>query len=493
MSATPTRRRFLAASATLGSLAVLACAGPPSPPSSVPTRPPVRPALRPAPATPAAPPTTTLQPPPDPTAAPTPTPEPRSVDWWLTLSEPTWLAAVKAAGDQFRADHPSYTIRVTGGQTDFGKLIAGLSAGSAPDLLEPGALVPIAARGMARALDPYLPGSTIAPANFGPAMWANGQWQGQTLAIPALDHGPELGLIVNQTACAQGKPPWTAPPPSSWPDLYRLGHQLTTADGAGAIQVLGFDPLDGVGTLLDTVRDVTGHDWLDEPHGHVSLNHPAYEAFLSGLAAYYSQVGVDRLNQFRQGVSPGTAAATDGVDAGRQVAVASGYWAADDLDRLTAADGRQFSVTWLPSQPAGTTIQRLGGRVLLIPLVAARPDDAWALLQFLVGDVANQLWLERVGRFAATRTFLQSAGFQRALATRPTLKFYAASPDQAVRLTARSSNLIAGFAQTKWEQAIVAVAIDGQPVPDALNAAQAAVDAELHRLVLPPDPTATPG
>ena len=391
---------------------------------------------------------------------------------WTSRSDTPWLDAVRRAASLYQAKHPNVTVDVTGDHSDFGEVVESFGTGQAPDVIEPGDLVPLMARSMVEPLDRYLPGSSIDSSNYPAAMWANGSWRGKTYGIPALDHGPELGLAWNTSLTA------TASAPASWDDLYVFGRQLTQRDSSGAITMLGFDPLDGVGGLVDTVRDVTGQEWFDPASSKVNLDNPAYQSFLTGVASYYNALGLEQVLAFRKTYRPLTNTGQSAVNAGRQVAILDGYWSVAEIARLAHDQSWQFGYAWVPSVPSGQRIQRIGGRLVAIPTVARTPDDSWPLLEVLCGDAANKIMCDAVGTFAMTRSFLKSDNWK----SRPGMQFYADSMERASRVTSRSNNVVAGFAQEKWVQALGAILSGSQSVADALKTVQSSVDAEVSKV-----------
>lgn len=405
-------------------------------------------------------------------ASPTPTAVPRTLTLWTTRSDAAWLLALTRAASALSARRPSLSVRLSGGHVDFGQIIENFGTDQAPDVIEPGDLVPFAARSLVRPLDAYLVGGSLSPANYFPAMWSNGGWRGKTYGIPALDHGTELGLIWNTSLTA------TASAPSSWDELYVFGQRLTQSDASGAIRILGFDPLDGVGGLLDTVRDVTGQEWFDTNTQRVAMASSSYRSFLDSIVSYDNAIGVDRLLVFRQTNRPLTDQRQSAINLGHQVAVLDGYWSVAEIDRFARQHSWQFDYAWVPAIPAGARIQRFGGRVLSIPSLARHPDDAWELVVQLAGDATSRLFCERVGTCAMTRSFLRSGAWK----VRPDLAFYVASLDQATRLTGRSNNVVAGFAQEKWTQALSDVLSGRASAADALRSAQTAVQTEVNRV-----------
>ena len=408
---------------------------------------------------------------PTPTPSPSPTPAPRTISLWTTRSDSAWIAALREAIGVFRATRPYLTVEVTGGRDDFGDIVAGLGTGNGPDAIEPGDLVPFAARGLLKPLDTLLSPATVSSANYLPAMWENGRWQGTTYGIPALDHGPELGLVWNTSLTA------TATAPRTWDELYLFGQRLTRQDASGAIQSLGFDPLDGVGGLLDTARDVTGAPWFDAANGRVTLASAPYEEYLQGIATFYSKIGTDRIISFRQTHHLLTSSRQGAINEGKQVALLDGYWSVAEIARFAADASWRFEFTWVPSSPPGTTIQRIGGRVLGIPSAARYPDAAWELVVFLAGDTTNRLLCVRIGTCAMTRSFLASGAWS----VHPGLAFYVDSLRSAARLVSRGSNAVTGYAQAKWAQAITGVLTGRLSIKDALTAAQNAIQVAAGR------------
>ncbi|MGH2461373.1 MAG: extracellular solute-binding protein [Chloroflexota bacterium] len=472
----PSRRRVLAALAAAGVGISLGGCGPTSPrpggprggpsPTPPPTgEGPTGPAASVSPSAPA----TAIPSAVPPTA--TPTPVPRTLALWTTRPDSPWLKAISAAADLLTAIHPNLRVEVSGGHSDFGKIVESFGTLQAPDVIEPGDLVPFAARSLVQPLDHLLTSDTVDASNYLPAMWENGSWRGKAYGIPALDHGPELGLVWNTSLTA------TASAPQTWSDLYVFGRQLTRRDAGGTIQTLGFDPLDGVGGILDTVRDVTGQDWFDSASNHVTIDNPVFRSFVDGIVGYYRAVGIEQVLSFRKTYPPMTGSPRSAVNVGREVAILNGYWSVAEVDQLARDRSWAFNFAWPPTLTGGTRVQRVGGRILAIPTIATAVDDAWALVSVLCGDSANRTLYEQVGTCAMTRSFLKTGAWQ----GRPGMQFYVDSLGQATRLTSRSNNVVAGFAQAKWTEAIGEVLGGTQSTTDALKAAQVDIQTEVSR------------
>ncbi|HVB96445.1 MAG TPA: extracellular solute-binding protein [Chloroflexota bacterium] len=472
-----TRRRFLLVlAAATGSLIASGCSVRPAPinpssPTSVPRPAPTTVSSGPTPYTRSIPTET-----PRPEAKATATPLPRTLSWWTTRSDSLWVDALKQSGAAFVAQQPRYTVEVSGGHADFGKLVESFAAEQGPDVVEPGDMIPFAARGLIRPLDQFLKSSTVGPADYLTQIWSNGLWNGVSHGIPALDHGAELGLIWNRSLV--GGADSSHGLPSTWDDLYSFGTKYTRRATDGSIDVLGFDPLDGVGSDLDTVRVVTGQEWFDPKTHLVTFDNPAYETFIGKIVAYYQAIGTDHLATFRQGASLLTSAADSAMNLGKEVAILSGYWSVGELTRLAHDKSWQFEYGWVPAMPSTTKIQRVGGRVLSIPSVAKNPDGGWASIEYLAGEATNQLFFNHVGTCTMTNAFLESDYWK----GQPGIEFFVQSISQSARLESRSNNTLAGFAQTKWFQTLTDVLNQNQAVPDALKAAQTALQIEAGRL-----------
>lgn len=404
---------------------------------------------------------------------PTSTPVPHRAIFWSSDSSPDWLRALEHAASAFRARNPTFTVQVSGGHADFGKVLGSFASDQVPDVFDPGASNPYVNRGILRSLDTRMPGSEIRPENYPEVMWQSCQWNGRIYGIPALDHGSELGLIINRSQVGDS----IAVPSGSWDALLSFGRLTTLYNPDGTIRTLGFDPLDGVGTLLDTARDLTGQEWLNESADQVTLANPAYQGYLEQLRAYYEAIGLERLDDFRSKARPMSDQPESGVNSGQQEALISAYWSMLEINRLAKNHSWRFEATWVPTQN-GIRTQRVAGRLLTVPELAKRPDDGWRLIEFLAGDPANQIFLEQAGRFAMTKSFIQGGSWRKI----PGLDFYVESLSQATRLVRRSANPIAGFAQVKWQQAIADVITGNRSSADALGAAQAAIQSELGRL-----------
>lgn len=467
----PSRRGFLAGIAS-GALLVIASGCAPRPPRPSPSPEPTLPPSSPTPTRPTPTPTVPVRLSPT-SVPPTPTPIPHSATLWSSDDSPRWLRALESATRAFTARNPAFSVTVSGGHADFGQVMGSFAADQVPDVFDPGASNPYVNRGLVQPLDARVPGSQIRPEDYLSVIWQNCQWNGKIYGIPALDHGPELGLILNRSQLGDS----VVLPTGSWETLFTFGKLATRSDPSGRIQILGFDPLDGVGALLDTVRDLTGQEWLDAPTNQVTLVRPAYQGYLDQLRDYYGAIGLERLDDFRSRVRPMTDQPDSGFNSGQQEAVISAYWSMIEIGRLAKDPSWHIEATWIPAQ-GGRTVQRLAGRLLTIPELAKRPDDGWQLIEFLASDPANQIFFEQAGRFAMTKSFVQSNTWKKVAG----LDFYVESLAQANKLVRRSSSPVAGFAQVKWQQAVADVVTGNRSSADALAAAQAAIQDELGRL-----------
>ncbi|HLZ08871.1 MAG TPA: extracellular solute-binding protein [Chloroflexota bacterium] len=473
-----TRRSTFRIAGTFAAVALLGCAAPapivvrPTPTSSSTAIPATK-----TPASPTSEPTATdTAPTPVPSATAVPTPIPRTATWWTGPADSTWLGASNEALRQLTLASPEFTVKVSGGHADFGRIIAGLASGQSPDVVDIGMVGPFASRGVLRSIDDLVGQGTTSASNYATPMWLNGSWTGKMYGIPALDHGPELGLVWNSSLA--GGELMVGSPPTRWDELCRAGRSLTQPATTGTIERLGFDPLDGVGSLLDTVRDLTGEEWYDSTSKRVTLANTGYQTFLEGVLAYYASVGAERVAQFRQDVSPLTDSMDSGFIQGRQVALLTGYWTIGAMAQPEHDHNWKFASTWSPTLDGKQSIQRLGGRLAAIPVAAKNPPTSWDLVTFLAGDVTNGIFLDRTGRFSASRSFVNGATWE----NHPNLTFFLESITSATILSARGNNAVAGFAQVKWDQAIDDVISGRRGTSDALSVAQSGIEAEVRRL-----------
>ncbi|WP_369185651.1 sugar ABC transporter substrate-binding protein [Streptomyces sp. Y1] len=331
----------------------------------------------------------------------------------------SWDVAAKAMqrlGKTFEQRHPGTTVDVLdiGYENAYDKITVGLGAGSGlPDVLTveghkvpgylgtfPGALVDLTGR--AQGLKDKYPEATWRTVT---------DTKGRVYALP-WDSGP-CALFYRRDHFQQaGIDPATL---ATWDDYLTAGTALKAATGKKLL-------------ILDAKKDTTfgmllqqqGQAWFVD--GKVAVATPAAERALTLLKQLVDRDLVD----FEDGWDGLVSGTHDGKAA---TAPTAAWWDGTLTGDLADLKGR-FGVVPLPAfTPGGCRTSNSGGSVLCVPAQSGNPELAWAFLDFLLADRANQTsMMQHEGLFPAYLPALDDPYFQQPApyyADQPVMKLFA--------------------------------------------------------------------
>ncbi|WP_051836456.1 ABC transporter substrate-binding protein [Streptomyces sp. NRRL WC-3742] len=324
--------------------------------------------------------------------------------------------AMKRLGRTFEQAHPGTTIEVVdiGYENAYDKITVGLGAGSGlPDVLTleahkvpgyignfPGALVDLTGR--ADGLKDKYPQS----------IWRSvSDFKGRVFALP-WDSGP-CALFYRRDHFQQaGVDPATL---ATWDDYVTAGAKLKAATGKKLL-------------ILDSKKDSTfslllqqlGQGWFVD--GKVAVATPAAERALTLLRQLVDHDLVD----FEDGWDGLVSATHDGKASTTPTAA---WWDGTLSGDLADLSGK-YGVVPLPAfTPGGCRTSNSGGSTLCVPSQTKNPELAWAFLEFLLADKANQVsMMKNEGLFPAYLPALDDPYFQQPApyyADQPAMKLFA--------------------------------------------------------------------
>jgi ABC-type glycerol-3-phosphate transport system substrate-binding protein len=193
--------------------------------------------------------------------------------------------------------------------------------------------------------------------------------------------------------------------------LIQLQQQLTVKNGTDSDQVVAFDPLDAMGGGFGGGNpfyfgQAWGIKYFDDKTGKFDFdNEQLAEAMTTVKKLYDVAGGRTAVKAAFKGFGYWTSAKSD-IANGVEVMQINGYWTPGELAHN--APSREFAYTWpaVPTSRKGTKFQSTGGHSAFIPVGAKHVNEAFTLIEFLVGDVAEQTIFDGNGWLGARLSFL---------------------------------------------------------------------------------------
>lgn len=405
-----------------------------------------------------------------------PVAEPSSIRFWYYWPG-IWGEACAGVAKQFEEMNPN--IQVEAIQADWEKVLASFAAGAPPDVLLDFSGSTLMPREQVLELDSLIATSSIIKKdNYYPAMLNSFQWDGKQYGLPAAEAGVDMAMMIN-VGLAEAAGLDTANPPQTIDEMLSWAEKMTITGDGGILEQVGFDPRDGTsGQGFYNWPAIYGEDWWDastQTFNWLSLT----DAF-TWMSEWIIRWGAANFEAFRSGYG-GWLEADSSVALGKQAIHVNGYWTPGAL-ALIETD-QKFTYNWMPmpNNRKGTRVQTSLPTGIFLPVPAKSPDAAFALLEYICSDDANEYIFNTAGGFAWTKSWLAKVDTSKYAG----LDFYVKSIAEAGELYCNVQNCPLGFAlpQDQYDKALNAIIYDGKPIEDALNAAQKACEEELVRIL----------
>jgi|GEM_PF-1056023 len=330
----------------------------------------------------------------------------------LELSVNNWgdavIEAIEAGVRRFEQLNPGINVEVRrrGTWDDF---VVRVISGVPPDVIAIGLSVgEHSEAGLLMPLDSFIGGDLWA--KIIPEMWSNFTWRGRIWGVPALEHGPRLGMVWNENMLQESGltvDPWEV---MTWVEFFEYAQKLTRVDASGNVVRAGYDPRNGQNSRLYTIAASWGAEDYFPEMGVPRINHPAIVEMLQ----YTADSVFGRYPGFTGDTAWYAIAETHSVAATILGAYAPGEIASRDPDL-------PITVSWLP-HPERKRVQQVNGWSLGIPMGAPYPELSFKLIEFLATDVETQLQI-----YAASGFLGGSVEFYQELAaveTNPIIQWY---------------------------------------------------------------------
>ena len=399
--------------------------------------------------------------------------------WGGATAIQTWDALGKKMGDAL----PNLNVKWLTADNNT-KLLTAIAGGDPPNVAVGNAPYPeFWARGAAEPLDDLIAKSKVVTRQDIPdAYWSYASYKGKTFGVPAVEAFARYGLCLDMSNMkGQGIDPtnfsW------DWDNLTQLQQQLTKTAANGSIQTLGIDPLDAMGGSFGGSNPFYwGLAWKLEYYDEASRTfHFDADQLVEGLTTlkkvYDIAGGAQKISGFHNSYGTWTESPTAAMPSGVEDMNINGYWAPGELAH--SSPDRQFAYTWapVPASEKGFKFQVLVGHNAFIPKGAKNAGDAFQLIEFLVGDTAEQTIFDGTGWLGARQSFLAKVDVSKYKG----LDFYVNSTKQADKIYGMPSNPIESFCATQWGKAQQDVLYGKQEAKPALQQLQQQVTNELKQ------------
>jgi ABC-type glycerol-3-phosphate transport system substrate-binding protein len=268
-----------------------------------------------------------------------------------------------------------------------------------------------------------------------------------------------------------------------WDTLTQLQQELSKKADNGSIAVIGVDPLDAMGGGFGGGNpfywgQAWGIEYFDEHAGTFNFNNDQLIEAMNTVKKIYDLVGgAQAVAGFHNSYGMWTGSPTAAMPSGVEDMQINGYWNPGDL-ALTAPH-RTFAYTWpaVPASRKGFRFQSTGGHSAFVPQGAKQSDSAFQLIEFLVGDDAEQTIFDSTGWLGARLSFLAKVDVNKYAG----LDWFINSAKSNDQLNSIPSNPIENYCSTQWTTALNDVLYGKAQPKDALQQLQEQVTNEMKQ------------
>lgn len=203
-------------------------------------------------------------------------------------------------------------------------------------------------------------------------------------------------LLYNRTVMGEAGLDPDAPP-LTWDELHQMAIDITEQDEAGRLDVIGFTPTFGnppVHLMFLTLIWCLDSDMVNEDLTEVTITDKGEEAMVFLKQVMDDQGGYEAAGAFTRGLS--LAEGIDAFSAGKVGLAMHGQWVLRNYDKYTPdLDFGMIPGPVFPEYDIHANYDGGGGWFLFKE--GGQPDDAWALVDFCMGE---EFYLDHANQFA---------------------------------------------------------------------------------------------
>lgn len=399
------------------------------------------------------------------------------LNWWVEWGEGVWGSACDNAARIHMEAYPNVKVNVLKGAAGMEKMLTAVAGGTPPDVMTSTFVPDLALRQALIPCDDMIDAAGIDRDNFFDAEWERASWEGVTYGLPAMECAFILAIGWNKNLFKEaGLDPDTAP--TTWEELRSMSDAITKTDDAGNITIIGFRPLDAIGSELSCWDAITGSKLFDKSTGKWSFTHDEFIAAAEWFKGFYDAYGAENMAAFDTNFGTWTGSAQAGFTRGVQGLIINGYWMPGELQKL-ADPSLTFGYGWCPTYDGKTKIQLIGGHTNVIAKNAPLPQDSFNLMATVATDEVSMQTLEIAGGFMATKSFLEAVDKSRY----PGLDWFLESGLAADVVKAEPNYPGFSMARDNWVAAFEEIGFGRKGIEEALTECEATVQASYDESV----------
>jgi multiple sugar transport system substrate-binding protein len=288
----------------------------------------------------------------------------------------------------YEKTHPNVTIKETP-VTNNAKILASITGGNPPDIVDLGNSLPLGAWASAGALtqlDSYIQSAHLDTSQYVQNAFRALRVNGKTYGLPFQIFN--AGLIYNKKLFAQAG----LNPPSTLEELASDARKLTKVDASGAITQMGFlpnypGPDQGQTCPLISYAYAFGGQWFDGSR-NPTPNAPGNVAALNWEKSFYNGVGVQKAQNFIQSAGSYLTGG-DPLESGKVAMMFDGPWSIQFAKDNAPAVAADLGVVPLPASstaPSASGSTYIDANAQVIPSGA---KHAQAAFDFIAWETTN--------------------------------------------------------------------------------------------------------
>ena len=421
-----------------------------------------------------------------PATAPAAAGEQTTISWWNGFSTPTVQEIVPQIIGDFEAKHPNIRIEyeISGGPPGGGDLVeimlSRIAAGNPPDTITLwDAPSQYGALGALTPIDELMGQAELAtPDSFYENVLNTCKWQGQTYGLPASAAGAAMFFNTDRFT-ERGITRTRADFPTTWADLRALSDELTTREN-GELKEVGFMPPWDATWLYPVWSKLNGGQIFDAANSVYTVNSPENLGWIESWASWIDHAYGGDVEQRNILGNWGSAYPHDNSAYynGLSSIKVDGSWIMTDVDFPF-----QWEVAPLPYGPSGTgTASGFWPNWFAQPKGGAHPNEGFLFIEHFCTK-GWEIWYRAIpdtpawrgaSRDVVTQALIDKVGEERALDLH---RFFLDALEYAAPMWDSPIN---NFASDTLQSAVTAVLGKAKTVQEALDEAQALIQAKLE-------------